>query len=288
MLVKEVLRIPPGRMHQGDYGVELEVEGDNLPTDIVPRKRWRMDEDGSLRGESYEYVMPVPLSLEETKAAIYDLRDYFDLNDATIHNSVRAGTHVHVNVQDFTMKQMFTFITLFFLLEEPLVEYCGETRVGNLFTLRGTIDAEYVMFQLKEAIRTKDLHVLDSSLLRYCSLNVCSLFKYGSIEFRSMRGVQTFDDVYEWVEVLDELKKSSFLFNSPDSIVSNFSGEGEDNFIRKVLPTKHHLIEAIPNYRRKIRQGVRRIQMLAFATNWDDFDRPNKNPFPKFRRNEEY
>lgn len=284
MLVKEALRLPNARMQNGEYGVELEIEGDSLPTEI-PRSKWRIDEDGSLRGEAYEYVMPKPESIAVVKERLNYLKEMFE--DSTVHDSVRAGTHVHVNVQNMTTKQMFTFITLYFLFEDLLVEYCGETRVGNHFCLRGTIDAEYVLFQIKEAIINKDLYILDSSLLRYCSLNVCSLFKYGSLEFRAMRGTQTFDDVFEWVEILDELKRSSFLFSTPESIVYSLSGEGEEGFIRRIFPTKHHLFTGNANYRRRIRQGVRRIQMLAFATDWSTFERPNKNPFPKVRIREE-
>lgn len=287
MLIKEVLRIPDGRLCEGGYGVELEIEGDNLPTDSVSRKKWRIDEDGSLKAdEAFEYVMPSPLSLVGVKNSLSYLKGVFDENDAEIHDSVRAGTHVHVNVQEMTMTELFTFISLYFTVEDLLISsMCGTTREGNLFCLRAK-DAEFVLFQIKQAIQTKDLWLLDSSMLRYCSLNVCSLFKYGSVEFRAMRGTQTFDDVMEWVEVLDELKQAIKFFPNPEAIIYSMSGDGEDNFLRKIFPTKHQLFLNHPNYRRMIRQGVRRVQIMAFATDWSDFDRPSKNPFPRFRPRE--
>lgn len=287
MLIKDVLRIPPERQSAGDYGVELEIEGECLPDDLNSRK-WRIDQDGSLKAdEAFEYVMPKPLDLAGVRSSLNYIKEAFKVEEATIYNSVRAGTHVHVNVQDMSMTELFTFISLYFTVEDLLVKTCcGESREGNLFCLRAK-DAEYVLFQLKEAIQSKDLWMLDSSMLRYCSLNVCSLFKYGSVEFRAMRGTQNFDDVMQWVEVLDELKNSSKLFHNPESIIYSMSGDGEDAFLRRIFPTKHELFTGNPEFRRMIRQGVRRVQIMAFATDWNEFDRPNKNPFPKFRNRDE-
>lgn len=53
---------------EGSYGIEIEVEGVNLPA--VANNVWTTTHDGSLRGESAEYVLKKPLDIDKVEIEI--------------------------------------------------------------------------------------------------------------------------------------------------------------------------------------------------------------------------
>ena len=275
--IKNVRTITGVTETKGDLGVEIEVEGKRLPI-YLDERYWRVDKDGSLKGESWEYVTPTPRSLSDIKEALDHLKVAYKNNLTVVSDTIRAGVHVHRNVQKLTSKQLFTFIISYFILEDVLVEWCGPSRVGNHFCLRSR-DAEFVLFQLLKAIETKKLGGLNKTNIRYCSLNVCSLFKYGSIEFRAMRGTSDLDLIYTWAATIDELYNSCLKFSDPREVVLSVCSAGEAELIRTLLPTTYKNFITNPNYKEAIRDGARRVQMLAFSVDWFSFDKPSKNPF---------
>src|SRR3990172_9397067 len=105
----------------GDVGVEIEVEGRNLP---YTEKYWKREADGSLRGpENAEYVLRKPATLTQLKMALKSLAIDYRASEAKVDESVRAGVHVHVNVQHMNMVEVYNFITLYLILEELLTKY---------------------------------------------------------------------------------------------------------------------------------------------------------------------
>jgi hypothetical protein len=265
---------------QGLFGVEIEAEGHNLPTFLKPY--WRVDDDPSLKAgfEGREYVMPKPSSLEGVREALNFLdRAYID-NETTVEETITSGVHVHVNVQDMTPKELFTFITTYFILEELLVTYCGPSREGNHFCLRAK-DAEWIIHELIEVAINRKLKRLDTDTLRYCSLNVYSLFKYGSIEFRAMRGTRDLDAIYEWVEILARVREASLEFKQPSDVLSSMSYNGEEVFVRRILGDKADFFLRNPHLERMVREGARIVQPLAYAVDWGTYKDTNNNPFAK-------
>jgi Putative amidoligase enzyme len=273
--------IPNLKPTEGDYGVEIEVEGNNLPQ-VFCGKYWRCDKDDSLKAgfEAWEYVMYKPLDLKGVREALDVLEAAYEECRSEVVNTITAGVHVHVNVQDFTVKQLFTFITTYFTLEELLLTYCGASREGNHFCLRAR-DAEFIVHELCLAAFKKNFANLNTDNIRYCSLNVLSLFSYGSIEFRAMAGTRDLDSIYEWVEILDRVKNNSLGFNSPSDVISSMSFEGEINFIKRILGDKAHLFLKNPNAAAMVRDGARIIQPLAFVPDWGSFKEQSNNPFVK-------
>ena len=122
----------------GDIGVEIEVEGIGIP---AARKYWSNEEDGSLKGESREFVLKEPSTLEGVKDALGYLDALYTANETTVHDSVRAGVHIHINCQKLTMTQLYNFMVVYLILENVLVKWCGNYRQGNLFCLKAS-DAE--------------------------------------------------------------------------------------------------------------------------------------------------
>lgn len=210
-----------GNFTEGTFGVELEIEGSNLPDHIRGDNRWlNIGKDNSLRGEAYEYILANPLKLKECKNAIESFNDYFTEHKAIPSFSFRTSVHVHVNVLDMTKTEIISFLYLSHLVENALVRYSGSSRIGNRFCLR-TCDAEEKIKILKAFIRNKGFTSrFNSQQLKYSAINIAPLFEKGSIEFRSMRGTLSTEVLFPWLDVLENIKKLA-IKHSIDEVHKN-------------------------------------------------------------------
>lgn len=261
---------------KGLFGVEIEVEGKNLPKNLD--KVWRVEKDGSLKAaEAYEYVTPKPLDLNGVRSSLDFLSETYKQCNSQIDESIRAGVHVHMNVQDWNIKQLMTFSISYYILEDVLMNWCGPDREGNLFCLR-TKDAEFTLFRLYKTLKSRNLKHLNNDIIRYSSLNYCSLFKYGSIEFRGMRGTGDLDAIYDWVTIINDLRETSLKFDNPNDVMAVMSGDGGLAFLELMLPNTHHLFDKT-DVDKMIRSAARRVQMIAFAIDWNSIGEKGINPF---------
>lgn len=250
---------------KGDVGYEIEVEGGNLPWpegDI----NWRREEDGSLqpKPDCGEYVLNKPQSLEDFNKDLNDLKKLFEDSGAYIEYSIRAGVHCHVNCQHMTPVQVVNFAVAYYVLENLLVEYCGEDRVGNLFCLRAK-DADFVVDRLVEAVVERDLQPLENEDIRYASMNFNSLHKYGSVEFRAMSTTDNWDKLSSWARILIRIRDESLLYENAQDMVGDFSVNGITAFLNRFLgEDKDTVLEGVADVEAKIWEGLRVAQEVAF------------------------
>lgn len=266
----------------GDLGVEIEVEGENLP---ICTKFWSNEEDGSLQGhENREYVLIEPTDLAGLNKALDYLNDRFIKNNTRMEETVRAGVHVHINCQRMTMTQLFTYMTLYLCLENVLVKWCGESREGNVFCLRAS-DAEGVVTTIIEAIRTGRFQIFfKSNDIRYASMNVKALGDYGSLEFRAMRSTKKFSDIVIWAEVLLHLRLMSRQFETPDKVIEEFSVLGPTAFLKKMLGNYYKTFSC-QDEQALLFDGMRNAQEIAFCVNWEGFEDHLNNTYGRAKSN---
>ncbi|MNQ15745.1 putative amidoligase enzyme [compost metagenome] len=270
--VMQWFNLPRKYKTDGDVGIEIEVEGTRLPK---LDKYWKNEHDGSLRGpENIEYVLDRPMSLKDARIALKYLSVQYNKYDSNVHDSVRAGVHVHINVQDLNIIELYNFMTLYLILEEVLVKHCGPTREGNLFCLRAG-DADFVLSALQNAVECKNFRSLVTDQLRYSSMNVKALGTYGSLEFRAMRGTRDLELIYNWAAVLLNLREVAKRYASPDKIIEGFS-EGEAlTFLQNALGA--HVEDYIcDGFERMLCDGMRRAQDVAYCVDWQDFHEVEK------------
>lgn len=264
--VRELFGIPDELKVVGDVGVEIEVEGRNLP---LGNKYWRREVDGSLRGaENAEYVLRTPLTLNQLSLALKSLALDYKTCKATIDDSVRAGVHVHVNVQELNVVQLYNYITLYLVFEELLTKFCGSTREGNLFCLRAC-DAEFLIQALQYTAQSRRYRTLVTDDLRYAAINVKALGNYGSLEFRAMRSTKDFDVLQTWATILVMLREKAKEFFEPTDIINGFSEGESSGFLGRIFGEYAELLK-FDGYERALVRGVRIAQEIAFCTNWQE------------------
>lgn len=233
LLLHELLRKP---LTSGEIGLEIECEGSNLR--IIDNSTWTTVQDGSLRGAfptgACEYVLKKPILGKNVKKAI-ELLKKDQLETVRFDFSFRTSVHVHVNVGDLTMPQLLNFIYTYTLLESPLMRYCGEERQANRFCLR-IKDAEAIIGFLKDAFRKPELLTKNNQgRYRYSAMNLEAIFKYGSVEFRGMKGNLEAEYIENWTKALLSLKEFAKRADDPHDIHDVFISMPPSQFMETVL-----------------------------------------------------
>lgn len=245
-----------------EVGIEIEMEGRNLHQDSV--KGWTVVGDGSLRGEAVEYVLKKPIKRKEIGLLLNRLWTNTKQWGAEFVPSDRCGVHIHVNCQELTFKQTFNFIILYLMLEDVLVKWCGEGRPGNMFCLRAK-DAEWLVYAL---VKDRTAGALDMSTdrdgMRYASLNISALKKYGSLEFRALASPTEWKIVETWAKLLLSLKDIAIATDDPRDFISSCSVQGPTEWAKGILGEYYDML-SYPDMEEDLMEGARRVQMLAYS-----------------------
>ncbi len=243
----------------GEIGLEVEVEGKDL---VGMPMYWDAVHDGSLRGTALEYVLKTPCKRKELSKVLNHLTKTWEKNGTKIVDSERTSVHVHINVQEMEWHNVISFYCVYNILEELLTKFCGKEREGNLFCLT-TSDANYALDLLCDVVRTREWFKLKDRNFRYGAVNFNSIPKFGSLEFRTLRGTQDMILIKRWVHMLLKIKDYSLHFLQPVDIIEQLSAKGGRRFVEDVME-EYALFLDTPHMDLIIREGVWRIQELAY------------------------
>lgn len=282
--IRQIARL---RSTTGDIGIEIECEGNKFQKQDLPAW-WTYHKDGSLRGkDNAEYVLKRPIKFSEVEAALKDLWDMFKECGTILDESNRTSVHIHLNMQSFHLNRLTAFMALYFSVEELLTEWCGDHRVGNLFCLRAR-DATAIVTKIKRFIET-DGKTEFTDGMHYAGMNAQSLQKFGSLEIRSLRGVNDPKIILQWIEMLRSIYDLSANFPDPRDIPGLLSSEGAMNYLDMVLGQqnayvlKQGIAETYPTDKiyEALYTGIRLAQDLCFCRDWSTFKpAPDGTPDP--------
>jgi len=272
-----------GKSVKGDVGLELEMEGTRLPNEANVSsfsssklgRRWTVHPDGSLRNGGVEYVLDQPCLEEEVPEMVDALFKVFDVNKTTLDLTQRTSTHVHINVSSMRANTLTSYLVLWYIFEEALVNWCGESRAGNLFCLRGK-DSSFIPEQWASALKNGSFKFPND--YKYSSLNLGAFSRFGSFEFRSLRGCESPKLVIDWTRLLMALRKEAETeYDNPSRIVEIMSAESPDMMFRN-LCDKYSLTDFcdevlnLPeniDFNKMCWNGFRNIQKIIYEINWD-------------------
>lgn len=206
-------------------GIEIEVENVNstFTQHILDHcSMWESHRDGSLRG-GMEFVFNRPLAGVDVERAV---REFCNVsNEApsvlgiTPNSSCRTGIHIHVNMQENedTHVTLQNYIKLFWMFEHAFFGWAGEWRklIGYCRPIsEGSEESVEPFLHLTTLKDEKELlyQLKHPKLSRYHSMNVASLVKYGTVEFRLFPTVFDAELILTWVLSLLLLKKAARWF----------------------------------------------------------------------------
>lgn len=198
-LIEQVWPIPATYSGKDVYGLELEIEDQNL--EMRPPKGWQGVADGSLRNNGLEYITSPPLELSSIPKALETL--FAKIKFTNKSYSDRTSVHVHCNMQGMTIDQVKSFCLLYIVLERAFFNFVAQERFENVFCVPlMDFAAPFTLFQ---ALDKRDVRRWS----KYSALNLLPLLELGTLEFRHMHGTNDVKHIVNWVTAIDCLKQAS-------------------------------------------------------------------------------
>jgi hypothetical protein len=244
------------------FGLEIEMEPNGKKwTKNFPEETWKIDKDeGSIDPSGMELVYRHPSSDEVLMKDVEELAKLYP--ESEILNSPRTGVHIHINVSDMKIRELFSFLTLYYMMEENILRECGASRKGNFFCLT-LEEAPIYRYWLEEAIARQDLRTIDvNGEFRYVAMNLHSISKFGSIEFRGIQTPSDLNKINHWIRMFSNMIDVSKLYDNPVDWIEGYSLHGPD-FILEKLNWKSDEVT-----RDLLQTGVWQIQPTIFRIEW--------------------
>ena len=275
----------------GAIGLEIETES-KAPYVYIKdlTDLWNVHNDGSLRQNGVEYVFSTPYdykSVNYAKAlAVFDEQ----AKVAKFIPSVYTSVHVHLNVTNSEVVEVFNFMALYFIVEELLNEYCGPDRNGNLFCLK-TSSAECVYRVARDMVAAFDkgpefakhyISRLSQNALKYAAMNLYTLRQFGSLEIRTHPGTVNIDEIHRWISILVGLFKFAKTFSNPVQLVQAYH-KNSSEFLSSCFGEYASYFNLMGT-KEKLSDGLWYATILADASpDWKNFGKNFKaDEFPKF------
>jgi hypothetical protein len=175
--------------HSELVGIEVELEHVPYPPKV---DKWVQHADDSLKVEGIEYTI-----LTWHEHAKNNLQNLFSSIRPNI--STRCSVHVHINALDMSLENIKTFLLYYMVFEKALYNYSGK-RWKNIFCV--PLNTWY--FNLKNEDSFFNFKEIWS---KYAGLNLETLFRHGTIEFRQMTGNTNALYITTWINMIVNLKK---------------------------------------------------------------------------------
>lgn len=239
--MKTLSHILGKRSPAGYIGIEVETEAKrnrDYPAASGIPTMWSMKTDGSLRG-GYEFVVRRPIKIDDVDNRVNSLMEY--LGDCITDTSMRTSTHVHISVLNSTPIHLVNQYVLYHLVEEALFEVCGEERKVNSYATRFYETSSQHIQDFREGLRLLKF----SGVHRYRSFNMAAINRYGSIEYRGMRGCTQADEITKWVKTLHNIQLvQAPRYKSPITVLHKYDDPSDDvrrAFIKRVIGSHYDI-----------------------------------------------
>lgn len=241
--------------------VEFELPRGNRPRDLSNVRGWTRHSDGSLQ-YGVEYVLTSPLSGDDLTRAIYS---FFNAGFELARNTT-SSTHIHIDMteKETTLSSLQTLLSIVYVLEpaifhivDPSREWCGYTNplesadVGVLASLMAGDGAKF----------STGTNSIGS---RYYGVNVQSLAKFGSLEFRYFPTATSPSELIDWIKLAQSIKLASLTMGESREVIDMFFDSGSyDKFLSDFFSEwKEKILEHVP-YRR----ARKRAKLLSTKLN---------------------
>jgi len=196
------------------FGLELEIE--NITTTPEIRDFWNQHEDHSLRDNGVEYTTQ-PIQGKYVESALLHLNDVLMVDNKPVFSG-RCSTHVHINVQDLSWENIYSFVLLYAIFEKHFFFVAGTKREENIFCVPLYKSTQlYTINTLKNYIKYWS---------KYNAINIAPILgndysmRYGTIEFRHLYGTLNPEIILSWVNTISKIKEACVKFKL-NSLVDN-------------------------------------------------------------------
>lgn len=246
-------------------GVEVELEGIKIPSSFKLYKNpfWDIYHDDSLRGDSVELRFNFPLKGRDLIQALHSMNDsILTLKNLPI-TSDRTSAHIHIDARYLNTTQLYNWIIFYIIFERLLYNYVGKKRSRSIFcvpfymgnsnltsinNLVETIDDEVIFNRFRESFNED---------FRYSGLNLHSLLKFGSLEFRMLDGEWRKDKLILWLNILLSIRKRAVeLHTSIQEYIEKLIYEDTLKEVQLIFGDLYEIVE-YPEIKQHVIMGCR-------------------------------
>lgn len=199
------------------YGIEIELEGipelvDDDYNDLA-ENRFQVKEDSSLVN-GLEFVSS-PLDYEEVEKRLTCLEQILSDKGIPREQSLRTSVHVHVDVQLLTEEELARFVCGYYMLEKYIFSLASPVRKKSNFCIPYSKQPKDIYHFLDNVYSLPEIRTL---LTKYRSLNLTSLFIFGTVECRVLDGTYSCSRIMELVNTLHWIKMQAITDSSFDNV----------------------------------------------------------------------
>jgi len=190
-----------------NFGIEIEIEGSSVR--FPPPAGWSYHDENSLRNGGAEYVSQ-PMDLKSIEPMVLSLRAA--LGRARINEaSHRAGVHIHRNCTYMRMIDPLVIMAVYYCYEPFMLKMLGSHRNGNLFCMPSYDigDNNRWFNQLLSCVFSGGYDWPERG--RYCSCNLDSLRRYGTVEWRVFPFSLDGAEIATWARWIDKFVEDALM-----------------------------------------------------------------------------
>lgn len=179
-------------------GIEVEIENIRFTPKAFRKETyqvWNTREDGSLRNLGMEFIS-VPLRGVHLAHALQYL---FDNLPEDKHFSLRTSIHVHLDVQSLSKETVTGIVLTYVACETLLYKFVGNDRINSNFCV--PMYQTIVVNSLVNLI-TSSITSIRWENSRYLGLNLDSMRKFGTLEFRHLYGTDDVELITNWINLI--------------------------------------------------------------------------------------
>jgi hypothetical protein len=241
-------------------GIEIEMEGVYKSfTSGLWQYLWSPRSDGSLRNGGIE-VVSIPIKGVWIRRALKLI--YATIKGVVFSN--RTSIHIHLDVRALTQKQLTALILVYLAVESLLYKFVGKDRDQNIYCV-----PLYTTTLVKSLVDwvNKSLDKVNMGHHRYAGLNLDSLRKFGTLEFRHLHGTNDTTKVVNWINLIFKIKQYAMrndLTYIIDTITALNTNSNYIAFINDVFEDTVYLLDTL-ELKSDLEKGVKAVKQSIIS-----------------------
>jgi len=195
-----------------DYvGVEIEIE--HMPLSDVDVEELlscyiELVWDGSLKVKGHEIRFTQAIKGEKIVELLNEIEEFVDdyQDKSSKVDGNRASTHIHININDLTLGELYNFVLLSYFMEPYIFSLCKRDRSYNPFVVAesNTRDSSDILNKIKGG----DL-IFPPERYKYRGIGLNSINTLGSLEFRMFHSTHKATEILGWINLLQRIKHTA-------------------------------------------------------------------------------
>lgn len=256
-------------------GLEFEAENvsyarEGFPADNLLRRHYHMKGDGSLRDNGAEFVFANPLMGQDMDDALVIMSK----ESKNWSLSERCGLHVHLDVRDMEQIDIYKLFLLYATFEYLIYQFVGDNRDKNNFCVPWfrTYEQHGVMSKILNGKNYDEVGMYVENASRYMGMNLASLSKFGTLEFRHMQNTHDFTKITNWINIIMQLKKSAE--EEPltgEDLLQKIHRTQPEKFAEEKMPLLFSIVGRLPGFVQLFNQGVEVCEEILISAAPKDY-----------------